>query len=97
MSIVVGIDGTGSAFTPGSGRDKEYDKSFAKSFVTKIARKGGANYGYWRGPVALGGGLVGAINGSFSFVKRRVNAGGGNVLLTGYSRGAAGVVSLAKN
>ena len=56
MAIVVGIDGTGSAFLPGSGRDKEYDVSFANSFVRKICKGGGANALYERGPVALGGG-----------------------------------------
>lgn len=96
MPIIVGIDGTGSAITPGADRDRDYDITFANSFVHRICGRGGANTRYFRGPVALGGGLVDAINGGFDFIRSRVRAGGnGHVLLTGYSRGAAGVVSLA--
>lgn len=96
MPIIVGIDGTGSAVTPGADRDRDYDRTFANSFVHRICSRGGPNTRYFRGPVALGGGLVDAINGGFEFIRSRVRAGGnGHVLLTGYSRGAAGVVSLA--
>ena len=97
--ILAGIDGTGSAFTPGAKRDKAYDKNFADSFVNRIAQQNpNPDFGYWRGPVALGGGLVPAINGAFTFLDKKVksNRGGVEILLTGYSRGAAGVVSLAK-
>ncbi|MGH9820894.1 MAG: hypothetical protein ACRD43_12050 [Pyrinomonadaceae bacterium] len=99
MAILVGIDGTGSAFTPGAGRDAEYDIAFADSFVRRICNAGGPNAKYFRGPVALGGGLVAAINAGYSHIvsKRQTPAGSReSVLLTGYSRGAAGVVSLAK-
>ncbi len=96
MAIVVGIDGTGSAFVPGSGRDREYDTTFANSFVSRLCRNGGPNKMYFRGPVALGGGLVEAISGGLQFIKaRRAARVVEPVLLTGYSRGAAGVVSLA--
>ncbi|MEP6850079.1 MAG: hypothetical protein ABI999_14565 [Acidobacteriota bacterium] len=97
MGILVGIDGTGSAFLPGAGRDQEYDVAFANSFVKRICNAGGTNSRYFRGPVALGGGLVPAINDAFTFISQTKNRGVSEpVLLTGYSRGAAGVVSLAK-
>ncbi len=96
MAIVVGIDGTGSAFLPGSGRDREYDVTFANSFVSRLCRNGGPNKAYFRGPVALGGGLMDAINGGLQFIRaRRAARVMEPVLLTGYSRGAAGVVALA--
>ncbi len=96
MAIVVGIDGTGSAFLPGSGRDREYDIAFANSFVSRICRNGGPNKAYFRGPVALGGGLPEAISGGLQFIRSRRAAGVREpIVLTGYSRGAAGVVSMA--
>ncbi len=96
MSIIVGIDGTGSAVVPGADRDAEYDRTFANSFVRRICN-GGGNKRYFRGPVALGGGLMDAINGGVRFIEEKRNAGVTEpVLLTGYSRGAAGVVALAK-
>ncbi len=97
MAIIVGIDGTGSAVVPGATRDAEYDRTFANSFVKRICGSGGANKKYFRGPVALGGGLMDAIDGGVNFITQRQRAGVTEpVLLTGYSRGAAGVVSLAK-
>jgi hypothetical protein len=97
MGILVGIDGTGSAMLPGSGRDKDYDIAFADSFVRRICLKGGPYAKYFRGPVALGGGLMNAIAGGRQhIVATRSTAGAQPVLLTGYSRGAAGVVALAK-
>ncbi|MDI1242137.1 MAG: hypothetical protein PSX80_09485, partial [bacterium] len=124
MAVVVGIDGTGSAFIPGSGRDREYDISFANSFVRRICNTAGSRGRYFRGPVALGGGLPEAIDGGFQFIMQRrgyrtpaspsafladglglsrtgsmasaAAAGGEDIVLTGYSRGAAGVVALAK-
>lgn len=96
MPILVGIDGTGGDAAPGAGRNARYDAAFANSFVTRLCRN--KNYaGYWRGPVALGGGLVPAINGAVEYVEnRRRNEPNAPVLLTGYSRGAAGVVVVAK-
>ena len=124
MAVVVGIDGTGSAFVPGAGRDAEYDTSFANSFVRRICNSAGTRGRYFRGPVALGGGLSEAINGGFQFIMQRrgyrapsspsafladglglprvgsmssaAATRGEDIVLTGYSRGAAGVVSLAK-
>jgi len=96
MGILVGIDGTGSAVTPGAGRDRDYDVAFANSFVRRICNSGGPHALYRRGPVALGGGLVDAIQAGLQHITTKRNSGvTGDVLLTGYSRGAAGVVSLA--
>lgn len=124
MAVIVGIDGTGSAVIPGAARDREYDISFANSFVRRICNAAGTRARYFRGPVALGGGLPEAIEGGFQFIMQRrgyrppstpsafladgfgfarpgsmasaAAAGGEDILLTGYSRGAAGVVALAK-
>ena len=97
MAILVGIDGTGGEFTPGAGRDARYDVDFADSFVSRLCGRGRPGTAYWRGPVALGGGLVPAIKGAYNYiVERRRQNSSDPVLLTGYSRGAAGVVSLAK-
>lgn len=97
MAIVVGIDGTGDAIVPGADRDIAYDITFANSFVRKLCGMGGVNKRYFRGPVALGGGLVSAIEGGVRFIEGRRRAGVTDpVVLTGYSRGAAGVVSMAK-
>lgn len=97
MPILVGIDGTGSAIFPGPKRDRKYDADFANSFVRRLCDTGNANSRYLRGPVALGGGLVDAIRTGSRFVQNRRQAGvSGSVLLTGYSRGAAGVIVLAR-
>ena len=97
MAIIVGIDGTGGAFIPGVTRDAEYDIAFRNSFVRRISHNRGANAHYLRGPVALGGGLVAAINDGYNFIIRRHASDVTEpILLTGYSRGAAGIVALAK-
>ncbi|MGI8787836.1 MAG: hypothetical protein ACR2HG_08770 [Pyrinomonadaceae bacterium] len=96
MPLLVGIDGTGSAVMPGAGRDRDYDVVFANSFVSRLCKPDTANRRYFRGPVALGGGLVDAINNGFNFIEMRHRQNASlPVLLTGYSRGAAGVVALA--
>lgn len=96
MPILVGIDGTGSAFTPGEERDRDYDIAFANSFVSRLCKPPTRNKRYFRGPVALGGGLVAAITDGYNFITMRHRQDSGEpILLTGYSRGAAGVVSLA--
>jgi hypothetical protein len=96
MPILVGIDGTGSELVPGEGRDKAYDVAFANSFVKRICRQSTTTK-YFRGPVALGGGMNDAIVGAVSFIKdlhkRMPNE---PILLTGYSRGAAAVVIVAR-
>jgi hypothetical protein len=96
MSILVGIDGTGEAFNPGADRDAAYDLAFANSFVKQMCDKN-PNSRYFRGPVALGGGLPEAITGGVNYIvamKRQRPTE--SVLLTGYSRGAAGVVVVAE-
>lgn len=97
MPILVGIDGTGSAVMPGRQRDIDYDRAFANSFVRTICNRASGQVLYRRGPVALGGGLSDAITAGVNHVvsSRRSNPGA-PVLLTGYSRGAAGVVVVAK-
>jgi hypothetical protein len=95
MSILVGIDGTGEAIVPGAGRDAAYDVAFANSFVRRMC-DANPNSRYFRGPVALGGGLPEAITGGVNYIvsmKRRMPDE--PILLTGYSRGAAGVVVVA--
>lgn len=97
MGILVGIDGTGSAVLPGASRNAEYDVAFANSFVRRICNGGGPHARYLRGPLALGGGLVDAINTGFAHIRSKQTAGVTDpVLLTGYSRGAAGVTALAQ-
>ena len=98
MPIVVGIDGTGGGAVPGASRDRRYDEDFKDSFVTRITR-GDHNKLYRRGPVTFGGGLLEAIGVAHRFILDRRRAVGEDepILLTGYSRGAAGVVSLAKD
>lgn len=96
MAIVYGIDGTGSEVLPGKTRDAAYDLAFQNSFVRRICQKGGADALYNRGPVALGGSLLDAINTGRRHVQDKLKLKPATpVLLTGYSRGAAGVVSLA--
>lgn len=96
MSILVGIDGTGEAVTPGGGRNTDYDTAFANSFVRRIC-KGNSNGQYFRGPLALGGGLEDAIAGGVSFIQiKHRQLPNEPILLTGYSRGAAGAVIIAK-
>ncbi len=96
MPILVGIDGTGSEIVPGADRDKAYDVAFANSFVKRICRQSTTTK-YFRGPVALGGGMDNAIEGAVAYIKE-LNARMPNepILLTGYSRGAAAVVIVAK-
>lgn len=95
MSILVGIDGTGSAVSPSAGRDRNYDVAFADSFVKRLCSPNSTNRRYFRGPVA-GGGLPEAINGGYDFIFRRHQESANEpILLTGYSRGGLGVVVIA--
>lgn len=90
MPIVVGIDGTGP------GDDATYANDFANSFVNRICA-GGGNKKYYRGPNAVGYGLSAAVDAGVEFVVNKKRAAPNqNVLLTGYSRGAAGAVVMAK-
>jgi len=96
MSILVGIDGTGGDIAPGSSRDERYDATFANSFVKRLCGPSRPNKKYIRGPVLLGGGLMNAISEGHNYILARRQAGVNEpILLTGYSRGAAGVVVIA--
>ena len=97
MIISVGIDGTGGDVIPGAARDNRYDVTFTDSFVRRLCSPDTVNKRYFRGPVALGGGLLDAISGGAEFIIGRRKAGVSDpIVLTGYSRGAAGVVAMAK-
>jgi hypothetical protein len=97
VPILVGIDGTGGGAFPTEARNARYDRDFANSFVRRLCRTGNADIRYFRGPVTLGGGLVDAVNNGYEFVVARKAANpGAPVLLTGYSRGAAGAVAIAQ-
>ncbi|CAN5282375.1 hypothetical protein BH10ACI1_BH10ACI1_21330 [soil metagenome] len=97
MPILVGIDGTGGGAIPGSARNARYDIDFANSFVSKLC-KFKPNAQYNRGPVTLGGGLDLAIANGLRFIDERRAALGNDepILLTGYSRGALGVMVIAQ-
>lgn len=97
MPILVGIDGTGGDVNPGRARDERYDQAFADSFVSRLC-KNKPNAQYNRGPVALGGGLPEAIESGLNFIaqKRRTLGNNEPILLTGYSRGALGVMVIAQ-
>ena len=97
MPILVGIDGTGEALIPGAERDADYDNSFSESFVKQICR-GKANSRYFRGPVGGGGGMNEAITGAVAFIQsKRRQLPNERILLTGYSRGAAAAIMVAKD
>lgn len=94
MAILLGIDGTGEV------SNTAYGESFNESFVRRITRGSRIdeqNKRYLRGPIAPGGGLLGAIGQGHAFVLNRYRqSGGDSVLLTGFSRGAAGVIVVAE-
>jgi hypothetical protein len=96
-TILVGIDGTGSRVVPGASRNAKYDADFTNSHVRKLCNLHGGATLYLRGPVMLGGGLVEAINSGVNFIRGITSRAGAShdVLLTGYSRGAAGAVAIA--
>lgn len=97
-AIVFGIDGTDPYWFNRQARDEAYDKSFAKSFVRKICNTSGYPSKYERGPLIHGGNLVNAINIGIMFIQRELALDPTmDVLLTGYSRGAAGVITIAQN
>lgn len=102
MPILAGIDGTGGGTLPGKKRDVRYDKDFdspdfnKKSFVNRICQNNTGSL-YRRGPVTLGGGLMRAIDDAVEHIVNSLkNEPNADVLLTGYSRGAAGAVVVAK-
>jgi hypothetical protein len=96
MPIIVGIDGTGGgAIYNSAARNAEYDRAFANSFVRKIAM-GKPHSKYLRGPIGPGGGMPEAIYEGLAFVQtKKQQLPNEPILLTGYSRGALGVVVIA--
>jgi hypothetical protein len=98
MRILFGIDGTDDWYVGSAARNAAYDQNFRRSFVRRLCFGKGPNASYERGPRSLGGGLMDAINRGVDFVNQRRAAVGNTVpiLLTGYSRGAAGAVMIAK-
>ena len=99
VAILVGIDGTDGwiANVPFL-RNLDYDTKFSGSWVRMICRdRDGPNTRYFRGPVAQGAGLVDAMVQARMFIRTRQNQGVDEpIILTGYSRGAAAVVAVAK-
>ncbi|MEK7724960.1 MAG: hypothetical protein AAB336_11455 [Acidobacteriota bacterium] len=97
MPIIVGIDGTGGGMIYDSaGRNAEYDRDFANSFVRRISF-GKTNAKYIRGPIGAGGGMPEGIQEGLNFVRaKRQQLPTEPILMTGYSRGALGVVVIAK-
>ena len=71
MPILVGIDGTGEAWSPGAERDRAYDVAFANSFVRTICR-GKTWARYIRGPVAGGGGVLQAVSEGVNFIQEKI-------------------------
>lgn len=100
MSILAGIDGTGPQW------DSNYTPAFAHSFVRLICRAGKPNTLYRRGPGTAsnswieqwnGNDLEGSINAVTAFcleMHRRLPQE--PIIMVGYSRGAAGIVSVAQ-
>ncbi|MGI8543719.1 MAG: hypothetical protein ACR2MD_09620 [Aridibacter sp.] len=88
--ILLGIDGSGKI------RDNLYTQHFRNSFVTRLCSLGRGNRKYLGGPGPAGGGLSSAINEGYEWVKilKRENPSD-DILLTGYSRGAVGVIVVA--
>ena len=97
MPILVGIDGTSGGMIYNSrSRNAEYDRDFAKSFVRRLCFKK-RDAAYIRGPIGPGGGLPEGIAEGLAFIKsKRPAMPNEPILLTGYSRGALGVVVIAK-
>jgi hypothetical protein len=91
MRILVGIDGSNDYFLPSRRRNRSYRRTFHYSFVTRLLTDL-----YIDGPRALGGGLMYAISQGHDFIRTRRRPGVNDpILLTGYSRGAAGVIEIA--
>lgn len=97
MPIIFGIDGTDGWAINTAGRNRSYDANFANSFVRRIASGRGNNTRYERGPLVHGGNLDNSVMAGVQFIKQRRAAEPSQpILLTGYSRGAAGVIQVAK-
>lgn len=100
MAIVVGIDGTAAGLLVGSLRKnflRSYDEGMKDSFVRRITRAAGPRALYLRGPATIGDGLIDAVvRGVNHVLHHRGQVPNERVLLTGFSRGAAGVVTVAQ-
>lgn len=91
-TILLGIDGTADLF------DSDYKKSMDASFVSRIVRECPTDMKqYIRGPARDGIDMVALISKGYEFVHlRKFAKPDAKVLLTGYSRGGAGVVGVAQ-
>lgn len=98
MPILVGIDGTGGGwFYNTRGRNTDYDRAFANSFVRRLCL-GRNNATYIRGPITPGGGLPEGIGQGEAFIEaQRRQRPNEPILLTGFSRGGLGVLVIARN
>ncbi len=97
MTIVVGIDGS-FGWVRDPNRRASYDTAFVNSFVRLITRHGGPRAYYERGPSTLGIGLVASVERAtlHSLAQHRA-APQEPIVLTGYSRGGAGAIVVARN
>ena len=91
-TILVGIDGTGDI------SNASYGREMSNSFVAYIIRHSKAKLKrYIRGPGFDGTDMVALVSNGYEFVKLALAANkGAEVLLTGYSRGGAGVIAVAQ-
>lgn len=92
MAILFGIDGTGAT------NDSEYNQDTKDSFVRRMCEGGPVIVKkYERGPTVVGFKMLDAIREGTRFIRAQREAGNNDpILLTGHSRGAAGVVVVAK-
>lgn len=91
-TILVGIDGTGDVL------DSDYKPNFDNSFVSQIVRGSNAKYKHYvRGPGFDGADMFGYSGEAVEFIHLASStAPNTRILLTGYSRGGAGVVDVAR-
>ncbi len=91
-TILVGIDGTGEL------SNREYQPNFRNSFVNTIVRNSNAKYKhYLRGPASDGVDMIALASKAYTFIHLHRHAHPHTrILLTGYSRGGAGVVDVAR-
>ena len=92
--IIAGVDGTGVD------SDSEYAASMAQSYVNQLvarAKQRGAKGDYHRGPTLKGMDTGPLGNWESSLVQRELrNAASPKIVLTGYSRGGASVITAAQ-
>lgn len=88
-TLLAGIDGTGPTL------DSTYEAEFRNSFVRRLCPPTDPTRWYKRGPTGPGTGLITAVDEGTDFIRQRCEPGI-RVLLTGYSRGALGVLAIAQ-